>query len=744
MKQVNRRDIRNFLGIDTFPMSDVRAGVRDPLLFQDPTFLTFRIEFVFDNLYFDGGFSSAPYSFLFDETNIDSPINYLLRVNRPKHAAMIREFQNQLKKVSKEMPWYFQTIEGLEGYLGPVPKDNVSTVKELKITCLESINQQMQFLADLYVHGNSDVPYLRQLLPENMRQFDMNVYITEFRDLYEIEQRIHELNSEISDLTSEKANYYLKSLNELLTVKVIKLYGCEFVFDDYSSMATLTSARPEYVPFKFKIVGNSVLSNIQTYFGFFEWYMDFNNDTKTNNPMYQNKTLYGLEKYELNKIDNLRSFIIDPVSWKLDGTQLYNNKKRNNDMTSSISEVIESKTDSIFDKLGNVVGDEIERILDNQGRIAKGNFEKYLNKNKNQANRQLGIRIFDTGQFPPRVKSLKTKHITFSSDYLREFTQNRMSWKDFLPDINPSSADYKQFIEGQFAGFTLQVNEYFKNPSRKSVDLLKSEYQKVLQEIQLKIPGIKTNIDSFEKMANEFKIDIDELKHEIVENITDIQEIPLDINEYQEGPEDITLEENDYQKEVQDIDLEINDYMKGPNDIDLEINEYLKGPNNIDLEINEYLEGPNDIDLEINEYLKTPENIKLDANDYLKTPENIKLETNDYLKNPSDIKLQENQYQTKPGKIDLKESGFQKSPQDIDLNKNDYQEEIGQLSLFGNDYLKEPQVKTIERETSDFKTEPDLKTTGNDSQIYTTKEPEDIDLDINDYKKEPEVKKVSR
>lgn len=181
--------VRSFLQDTSNPSSDFDA-FKD---LQDPTFMSFKLDFFPDNgnsmtedAYSAGGLlrqrsdpgSNTPGNY---ELN-DSAEEYLSNIGAPAHEAYLHAFKKLLLDIQEKAPWYFQSITGL-GELYKIDKTNNfrAAEKELTIECLESIDLRMTLLADLYRNSAFDLKYFREILPVNLRTFNMRVHVLEMR-----------------------------------------------------------------------------------------------------------------------------------------------------------------------------------------------------------------------------------------------------------------------------------------------------------------------------------------------------------------------------------------------------------------------------------------------------------------------------------------------------------------------------------------------------------------------------------
>ena len=199
-------------------------------LFDEPTYLTFRIEFNFDNSVYNStsymdylpeplltlnankGFDSfkspseyyqtddadltinsliQELSYDFNQSNsIYNNVNYstydYLRnaLGESRRADMLFLFVNSLKDIQDHYPYYFQSIEGIGNLLKVNPSDGIR-LKDgeniLTIKCLEGLDLKITQLLQLYKNIVWDEVYQRWMLPDMMRYFNMKIYISEIR-----------------------------------------------------------------------------------------------------------------------------------------------------------------------------------------------------------------------------------------------------------------------------------------------------------------------------------------------------------------------------------------------------------------------------------------------------------------------------------------------------------------------------------------------------------------------------------
>jgi hypothetical protein len=178
--------MHNFLGL-TNKFDNFRKGIFvDP--YDEPTYLTFALDFRFDNTpEVEGGSEAALLnSPLFNEQSANSAIKYLMGRGFEPQANGMKTFKEILRYLTFQAPWYFQSVTGLsemykqatdqsKGY-----KTNGIT---LKVGTLEAIDLRIAELAGLYRNAIYDLKYRRERVPDNLRWFTVDIYIAEFRNM---------------------------------------------------------------------------------------------------------------------------------------------------------------------------------------------------------------------------------------------------------------------------------------------------------------------------------------------------------------------------------------------------------------------------------------------------------------------------------------------------------------------------------------------------------------------------------
>lgn len=169
-------------GYDMFinERSSFQKGLSGPT--GDPGYFYFKIFFNFNTNYgLFGGILNAddPY-----EGSVNTAIKYLEMCRDNYRQERIVDRMNALTKFTKilsfinsQSPWFFKAINGLDKANIPTLND-FSKEKSIEIECLEdAIDMRLSTMFDLYKYAAYDEYNNKEILPDNLRKFDMSVMI---------------------------------------------------------------------------------------------------------------------------------------------------------------------------------------------------------------------------------------------------------------------------------------------------------------------------------------------------------------------------------------------------------------------------------------------------------------------------------------------------------------------------------------------------------------------------------------
>ena len=233
-------------------------------IFDEPAWFYFKIFFDFDtNHGLFGGLLNDTYmtsatnsaaKYLYSVRNLHKNIKAKDRVNALYKMASI------LSYINLNAPWYFKSVKGLNKTVIPV-LDEFSKERSIEIeTAPEAIDMRLSTIMSLYNYACFDVYTDKEIIPSNLRKFNMSIILfqTPLRYLH-TSFTTHE-NKEFLGINTDSIPFANKLLGlnkggnqkvkyksmsatngtsdnfaDMMSMKVITLYGCEFDKDSIGS-----------------------------------------------------------------------------------------------------------------------------------------------------------------------------------------------------------------------------------------------------------------------------------------------------------------------------------------------------------------------------------------------------------------------------------------------------------------------------------------------------------------------------
>lgn len=157
--------------------NDFRKGSYNKYPYQDPTYLSFALMFDWFDPESSPLLSEPAETFLAKLAETDS--FYKERLED------LQAFKDALYTINMELPWYWQSLKGLERLQQYDPLRNYwgGDDAKLEIETLESLNLPIAGLMHLYRRAIFDERKWGYILPVNLRKFRMWVYVTEVRTI---------------------------------------------------------------------------------------------------------------------------------------------------------------------------------------------------------------------------------------------------------------------------------------------------------------------------------------------------------------------------------------------------------------------------------------------------------------------------------------------------------------------------------------------------------------------------------
>lgn len=175
--------------------------------FDEPTYLTFRIKFNFGSNvrnqpdsalnfysldYLPEPLLSMPESA--EKIGIDYSAYYYLKntLGEAKRAAMLLQLINEIKDIQDNYPYYFTEISGLTN-LSNVDTTNGVRLKDdaiIKIKCYDGLDLKITQWMQMYRKIAWDDVYQRWILPDMMRFFNVQIYVSEMRLFHSVSKSL--------------------------------------------------------------------------------------------------------------------------------------------------------------------------------------------------------------------------------------------------------------------------------------------------------------------------------------------------------------------------------------------------------------------------------------------------------------------------------------------------------------------------------------------------------------------------
>jgi len=205
--------------------------ISEAFQYEDPTYLGFSLHFDFDSAQTDAETGIMENALFAETEGLDSAINYLYNIGFVQKSQMLKQFKETVRFMNTHAPYYFQGISGVADLWKIEKKSkgfepNRGHEKKVKIECLESVDLRITALADLYKTATFDERNMREIVPENLRWFNVTIRIAEIRNF-------HKLKTAAENANAISAGGDLVNItNDLISVVEFKLINCEFDFEE--------------------------------------------------------------------------------------------------------------------------------------------------------------------------------------------------------------------------------------------------------------------------------------------------------------------------------------------------------------------------------------------------------------------------------------------------------------------------------------------------------------------------------
>jgi hypothetical protein len=156
----------------------------------------------------------------------NSAWSYLKLNDENERAEKLEKFVTLLSNINCFSPWYFTSISGIDSALerkGPDDREvKFDESKKLTITCLpDSFDNRIGTLLELYRDISWSWQNKKEIIPSNLRKFDMAIYI--------FESTINNWHKDEDNIGDDDYNKYITSY------KMLEFHDCEFSYNSLKS-----------------------------------------------------------------------------------------------------------------------------------------------------------------------------------------------------------------------------------------------------------------------------------------------------------------------------------------------------------------------------------------------------------------------------------------------------------------------------------------------------------------------------
>ena len=500
---------RNIYNNNFLDVNSNKNGLLFTNRYDEPTYLTIRVDFFPEYLTekndpeltdFHGFVENTKLTMtyndmpnpLFDANGDYSTYKYLRdNLGDVTRANLLKNLIKGFADLTWKCPYYIKSIEGLNEILNVDPKRGSRIKSDAVITLKfeEGLDQRITMLKNLYKKIAWDDVYQRWILPDMMRFFKMNIYISEFRifhtpdvikaknDVKKSKNKFLEFAEDtlenIRNFDSTKFNYikYIDNinLNKNIPTMCLSCRMCEFdisdTFSHLSELSTYNISDP-LTDLEMKIkVGNIIEHSKYNLFGYDDLnmignifvndtdfvdvsngksnYVTYNNDISDESLSiikdggvainYRNRTGIDIEKYnETDVLKDLRDKAkLNIYQSVLKSAAEYDKYEQDGKGSSYIGRVIKNSSKNALAWVRNKVDDEVFKLMNKD--LIKG---WSLNDLKNALKSENIFAMYNI--FKTNAESIKTQYPEIS-----KATNGNIDldiFKDILKNIASSEA----------------------------------------------------------------------------------------------------------------------------------------------------------------------------------------------------------------------------------------------------------------------------------------------------------------
>jgi len=231
----------------------------------------------------------------------NTAFGYLMNIAQEERAQELMTFISLLSNISNETPWMIKEVSGLKdvltGYFHPMAGFKIE--EEPKVITLKMLQEpyDMRISTMLNAYRDAVVDRYRKLvvIPENLRKFDMGIYIFP-APYYHLNRMEH---TAVGGLSASQNYYRTGSL-------YIELHDCEFdILNGFEAIDTLSNEEGNMLEYSINItVGQALLTNYNEFLDacFGDYFRAAPNPEHSLNNDQSVNTIYNFHKGILSKM----------------------------------------------------------------------------------------------------------------------------------------------------------------------------------------------------------------------------------------------------------------------------------------------------------------------------------------------------------------------------------------------------------------------------------------------------------
>lgn len=216
-------------------------------MYDDPAWFYFKIFFKFDTSFgllggvYDTSTTGAKGIQAIGAGTTNTAMKYLITLKQDRkyrnyingRLDSLYKFICTLSYISSNAPWFFNAVHDVNNAL-TTDFNDITKKKSIVIDCLqESVDMKLMTLMDYYKFACFDDVQQREIIPENLRKFDMDIVV--------FQGPLRYLHTSSQDMEGRKSNYknmysLSSSFKDLMSYKLFTFKNCEFDYESLNGM----------------------------------------------------------------------------------------------------------------------------------------------------------------------------------------------------------------------------------------------------------------------------------------------------------------------------------------------------------------------------------------------------------------------------------------------------------------------------------------------------------------------------